>query len=73
EGEGVVESEVGEAVGAVAEAEGGCGCSVPGRARVRGRLIARGLMGVRVHVMLTFLMAALFANIRPAGARAATS
>ncbi len=57
EAEGVVEPEVGEAVGAVAEAEGGR----------RG-----GVRGV-AHVMLTFLMAALLANIRPAGARAAIS
>lgn len=64
EGQGVVEAEVGEAVGAVAEAERVGGGTVSGPVRT--------LFRVPAHVMLTFLMADLFANHRPAGARAAT-
>src|SRR5690606_34296162 len=68
--EGVVETEDGEAVGAVAETQGD---GLP-----RGRLCALAAAPVPVarrvvaHVMLTFLIAARRANHRPAGARAAT-
>ncbi len=73
EAEGVVETEVGEPVRAVTETEGGRGGPVPGRRRARCRLLVPCRRGLWAHVMLTFLMAALLANIRPAGARAATS
>src|SRR5690606_22547723 len=68
--EGVVETEIGEAVGAVAETQGD---GLP-----RGRLCDLAAAPVPVarrvvaHVMLTFLIAARRANHRPAGARAAT-
>lgn len=74
EGEGVVETEVGEAVGSVAEAEGvgfggARGRRGTGRREVRpGVRSGLAVEGLGVHVTLTFL-----ANLPASGARAAVS